>query len=476
MHWASDESDAPQGYPIDNQEDLVTVHASLTPAWDGEALPANTQLHLQYRPIDQLRPYRQNAREHPASQIAKLAKSLQRHGVVQAIVIDETGELIAGHAVLLAAKKAGIRELPCITLYGLSETDKRRLRIALNKLGDLSRFSPEGLRSEVLAIVSEEPVIDPEELGFEVGEWDVVLKAEPDADDDTLPEVRAEPRAQRGDVWKLAEHIIGCGDARDPHFLARVMASLMADAAFLDVPYNVSIGSHATRSGQHDEFAMASGEMSDDEFVAFLRVSLSVARDVTRNGGVHFLCIDHHHVDQLIAAAQPLYGVRIHICVWNKSNAGMGSLYRSKHEFIAVYRVGEAQPLNNVQLGKFGRSRTSVWDYPSVNMVGSSRAAELKWHPTVKPVALVADAIKDVTRPGDIVLDTFLGSGTTLIAAERTGRRCRAIEIDPRYVDIAIDRWVAITGGEPVLAHRDEVQAQPTDQPPAKLGWGQQND
>lgn len=457
----------------------MTVHAPLAPAWDGEALPTNSQLRLQYLSVDQLRPYRQNAREHPASQIAKLAKSLERHGVVQTLVVDEAGEIIAGHAVLLAARKIGIRELPCITLFGLGDTEKRRIRIALNKLGDLSRFSPEGLRSEVLAIVAEEPVIDPEELGFEVGEWDVVLKAEPNADDDKLPEPKAEPRAQRGDIWKLADHMIGCGDARDQAFLGRVMAGATADAAFLDVPYNVSISGHATRSGQHDEFAMASGEMSDEEFIEFLSRSLGAARGVTRDGGVHFLCIDHHHVDQLMSAARPLYGARIHICVWNKSNAGMGSLYRSKHEFVAVYRVGEAQPLNNVQLGKFGRSRTSVWDYPSVNMVGSSRAAELKWHPTVKPVALVADAIKDVTRRGDVVLDTFLGSGTTLIAAERTGRCCRAIELAPNYVDIAIDRWVAITGLEPVLVHREPPDAsQPQPQPQdahTTSGWGQQH-
>lgn len=442
---------------------------------DGEALPANDQLQVQYKPIGDIHPYGANPREHPRHQLAKLKKSIARNGVVQPLIIDEQGQIIAGHGVYLAAKQLGLRELPTVTLYGLSDTDKRRLRIALNKLGDLSRFTTEVLKGEMLAILAEEPELDVEELGFEVAEIDVLIHADADLDDDRLPEAAGEPRAKPGDIWKLGDHIIGCGDARDADFLGRVMAGVLADAAFLDVPYNVSIAGHATRSGQHGEFVMASGEMSNDEFVDFLGEALEPAKDVTRDGGVHFICIDHHHVDQVITAAQPLYGARLHICVWNKSNAGMGSLYRSKHEFVAVYRVGMAQHLNNVQLGRYGRSRTSVWDYASVNTVGTSRAAELKLHPTVKPVALVADAIKDVTRPGDVVLDTFLGSGTTLIAAERTGRRCRAIEYSPAYIDVAIERWIAITGGEPELLHRDEPRPPPVAKPAVVSGWGAAN-
>jgi DNA modification methylase len=452
----------------------MSVSASPALARDGEALPANDQLQVVYRPIGEIRPYGNNPREHPRHQLAKLKKSIARDDVVQPLIIDEQGEIIAGHAVFLAAKSLGFTQLPTVTLYGLTETDKRRLRIALNKLGDLSKFNAEILKGEMLAILADEPELDVQELGFEVAEIDLVIHADADIDDDRIPDPPGEPRAQLGDIWNLGDHVIGCGDARDANFLRRVLGDVLADAAFLDIPYNVSIAGHATRSGQHGEFAMASGEMSDDEFVRFVGEALRPAKDCTRDGGVHFICIDHHHVDQLMTAAQSIYGARLHICVWNKSNAGMGSLYRSKHEFVAVYRVGSAQPMNNVQLGRYGRSRTSVWDYPSVNMVGTSRAAELKLHPTVKPVALVADAIKDVTKPGDVVLDTFLGSGTTLIAAERTGRSCRAIEIDPHYVDIAIERWIAITGGEPELVHRQ--QAEPLAVvTPLSGGWGSAN-
>lgn len=188
---------------------------------------------------------------------------------------------------------------------------------------------------------------------------------------------------------------------------------------------------------------MASGEMTDGAFVEFLKATLAPAISVSRDGAVHFVCMDWRHMPHLMEAGG-LYGAWLNLCVWNKSNAGMGSLYRSKHELVAVYRVGETPHFNAVELGRHGRNRTNVWDYASVNT--RTRAAELEWHPTVKPAAMVADALQDVTRRGDLVLDVFLGSGTTLIAAERTGRVCRGIELDPAYVDIAIERWEAMTG------------------------------
>jgi hypothetical protein len=192
--------------------------------------------------------------------------------------------------------------------------------------------------------------------------------------------------------------------------------------------------------------------MSEAAFRHFLDESLGACAAVSRDGAVHFVCMDWRHMDDVSVVGGSVYGELLNLCVWNKSNAGMGSLYRSKHELVFVYRVGQAPHFNAVELGRHGRNRTNVWDYASVNSLQGSRRQDLALHPTVKPTALVADAIQDVTRRGDIVLDTFLGSGTTLIAAERVGRSFRGLDIDPGYVDVAVERWVAMTGGTPRLA------------------------
>jgi DNA modification methylase len=225
----------------------------------------------------------------------------------------------------------------------------------------------------------------------------------------------------------------------------------------LDPPYNVKINGHANARGRHREFAMASGEMSEAEFQGFLRESLGAAAGVSRDGAVHFVCMDWRHMGSVLAAEQGIYGQLLNLCVWNKSNAGMGSLYRSRHELVFVYRVGNAPHFNAVELGKHGRNRTNVWDYASVNSMRGSRRDDLALHPTVKPIGLVSDAICDVTRHGELVLDTFLGSGTTLIAAERTGRRFAGCDIDPGYVDVALERWSSLTGQEPVRILDREV-------------------
>jgi DNA modification methylase len=293
--------------------------------------------------------------------------------------------------------------------------------------------------------------------GFETGEIDALLNGTADPDDDVIPALPSDPRTKPGDIWVLGEHRIGCGDSRDPAFLARVVGEgCKVDAAFLDPPYNVKINGHANAKGRHREFAMASGEMTENEFRTFLAETLGAAISVSKDGAVHFICMDWRHMDDVSASCGPIYGDLLNLCVWNKSNAGMGSLYRSKHEMIFVYRVGEGPHFNAVELGRHGRNRTNVWDYASVNSFVGSRRDDLALHPTVKPTALVAAAIQDVTRRGELVLDTFLGSGTTLLAAERTGRVFRGMDIDPAYVDVAVDRWVAMTGGTPVLDRNEQ--------------------
>ena len=415
--------------------------------------PAQSRpLEVAYRPVKDLKPDPRNPRTHPPKQIDQIARNIDAFGFVNPILVDDTEVIIAGHGRLLAAKKCGLEHVPTITLHGLTDAQKKTLRIADNRLAQASGWAPELLRELMVDLQAPEVQIDLSLTGFTVGEIDVLLDEKPSApdDDDIPPEAPALPRAQVGDIWALGDHRVGCGDCRDTEFLAKVIGDgVQVDAAFLDPPYNVSIKTHANLRDKHREFAMASGEMSDTDFERFLLETLGACAGVSKNGAVHFVCMDWRHDRHLQHAGDQVYGDLLNLCIWNKSNAGMGSLYRSKHELVFVYRVGDAQHFNAVELGRHGRNRTNVWDYASVN-TGGARKAELDLHPTVKPVAMVADAIKDVTRRNEVVLDTFLGSGTTLIAAERAGRHFRGTEIDPAYVDIAIARWEAMTGLEAV--------------------------
>jgi DNA modification methylase len=411
-----------------------------------------SRLAIVYRPVGDLMPDPRNARTHPKRQIDQICASIKAFGFTNPVLADPEGRLIAGHGRLLAARLAGLAEVPVITLPGLSETQKRMLRIADNKIALNASWDVEILQQELAQLGSIDVDIDLNLTGFSTGEIDVILASAVDPDDEVIPPVPATPRTKLNDIWLLGNHRVGCGDGRDSTFLQSVIGhGARVDAAFLDPPYNVAIGGHAVSVGRHREFAMASGEMSEQEFRLFLTDTLGAAARVSRDGAVHFICIDWRHMDDVSAVGRAVYGDRLNLCVWNKSNAGMGSLYRSKHELVFVFRVGTAPHLNMVELGKHGRNRTNVWDYASVNSLRGRRSQDLALHPTVKPTGMVADAIKDVTRRGDLVLDMFLGSGTTLLAAERTGRRFRGLDIDPVYVDVAIERWSAITGLEPLL-------------------------
>lgn len=411
---------------------------------------ATHPLKVAYRPVETLAPDPRNARTHSKQQIDQIVASIREFGFTNPILVDPHGRVIAGHGRLRAAKALGMAEVPAITIEGLSEAQMRVLRLADNKIALNAGWDLDLLKVELAELAALDVDLDLTVTGFSTGEIDVVLKGTPDPDDEVIPAVPHTTRSRPGDIWVLGDHRVGCGDGRDLAFLRDVVGEKASiDAVFVDPPYNVRINGHANVRGRHREFAMASGEMSDAAFRAFLGESLGACASVSRDGAVHFVCMDWRHIDDVSAVGRSVYGELLNLCVWNKSNAGMGSLYRSKHELVFVFKVGTAPHLNAVELGRHGRNRTNVWDYASVNSLAGSRRQDLALHPTVKPVALVADAIRDVTRRGDLVLDTFLGSGTTLIAAERTGRRFRGVEIDPAYVDVAIERWAAMTGGTP---------------------------
>jgi DNA modification methylase len=413
-------------------------------------------LAIAYRPINTIKPDPRNARTHSKKQVAEIVASIRQFGFTNPLLVDVNGVIIAGHGRLLAAKSIGLDSAPTVTLPHLDEAQKCALRLADNKIALNAGWDRDLLKLELKELADLEIDFDLSVTGFSTGEIDVLLSSTGDPDDETIPAVPIQPRTRNGDIWTCGQHRVGCGDGRDLDFLRKVIGNDVAiDAAFLDPPYNVRINGHANARGRHREFAMASGDMTDEAFRAFLSETLGACASLSRDGAVHFVCMDWRHIDDVGAVGKRVYGDLLNLCVWNKSNAGMGSLYRSKHELIFVYRVGSAPHFNAVELGKHGRNRTNVWDYASVNSFIGNRREDLSLHPTVKPTALVADSIQDVTKRGDLVLDIFLGSGTTLIAAERSGRRFRGVDIDPAYVDVAIERWERITGREALKVHAD---------------------
>jgi DNA modification methylase len=410
-------------------------------------------LKVQMLSINEIKLNRRNARTHSAKQIRQIANSIAAFGFTNPLLTTEDGTLIAGDGRYRGAQLLGLAKVPVIVLAGLSPARQRALAIADNKIAENAGWDRERLAIEIpeLAGLLETEGLDVSILGFEAVEIDQLVT---DFEENTAdPEDGIDPKwckdgviSKPGDLWVLGYHRLLCGDARSAPDIARLMTRCRADMAFLDPPYNVRIGGVVGRGRtKHSEFAMASGEMSAADYVRFLGVTINAAASVSRDGALHYVCTDWRHIAELMAAAKPLYGDAINIAVWVKSNAGQGSFYRSQHEFIGVFRVGQGAHLNNIELGRHGRSRSNVWHYAGVNSFRAGRMEELRSHPSAKPVALVADAIKDCTRRGDVVLDTFCGSGTTIMAAERVGRHARALEIEPRFVDVAIRRWQAFT-------------------------------
>jgi DNA modification methylase len=408
---------------------------------------------MQWIALDALKPNPRNARTHSKKQIHQIAESITAFGFLVPILIDDSSNIIAGGGRYAAAVLLGLRQVPVIRVEGLSEAKRRALALADNKIPQNAGWDRELLASELpeltellivenldISITGFAPVeIDQIAIDFEEDPADPADAVDPKWTNDA-------PLSKRGDLWQLGQHRLLCGDARNADDLARLVGQARAAMAFLDPPYNVRV-SEVVGRGQikHAEFAMASGGLSRPSFVEFLQQSLAAAAAVSRDGAIHFVCMDWKHLGELLEAGGAAYGAMINLVVWVKTNAGQGSFYRSAHELISVFRAGTAAHLNNVELGRHGRSRSNVWNYAGVNTFRAGRLDDLKCHPTVKPVALVADAIKDCTGRGAIVLDTFCGSGTTILAAERVGRRAYAIEIEPRFVDLAIRRWQAFS-------------------------------
>jgi DNA modification methylase len=351
----------------------------------------------------------------------------------------------------------GYEQVPTIQILDLTEAQKRAYILADNRLAELAGWDEEVLAIELQYLVSADVEVDVSLTGFADAEVDLLIENLDDGageNDDELPPVDAgaTPITQPGDYWLLGTHRLHCSDARDPEAYETLMGGARAAMVFTDPPYNVPIHRHVCGLGavKHREFAMASGEMSEAAFIAFLKSVLTNMATASRDGSLHYLFIDWRHLSELLMAGRAVYDEYKSLCVWAKSNAGMGSFYRSGHELVLVFKKGKAPHVNNIQLGRFGRNRSNLWQYPSVNSLDPERRQDLVLHPTVKPVALVADALVDASNRGDIILDPFCGSGTTILAAEKTGRRAFCLEIDPLYVDVAIRRWQAATAAAAV--------------------------
>ena len=403
-------------------------------------------LRIEYKDPRGLNPRARNPRIHSAKQVRQIAASIAQFGFVSPILVDSTDGIIAGHGRVAAAKLLGMCDIPTVQVDHLSPAQIRAYVIADNKLAENAGWDRNLLALE-LQELSVELHFDVAVTGFETGEIDILIgelgQTEPEAADN-VPEIdRSKPAISRlGDLWRIGEHVLFCGDALDKISYRSVLGSKKAQMIFTDPPYNVPVAGHVSGKGKvkHREFAMASGEMTSADFTKFLKATFDRLEACSIDGSIHFICMDWRHMGEVLAAATS-YSELKNLCVWAKTNAGMGSLYRSQHELVFVLKSGKAPHINNVELGRFGRNRTNIWSYAGVNTFGKNRDAELAMHPTVKPLNLVADAILDCSKRGGIVLDSFAGSGTTLIAAEKTGRRGFGIELDPYYVDTIIRRF-----------------------------------
>ena len=402
---------------------------------------------ITHRPLATLTPWPRNARTHSTKQIRQIAASIRQFGFTTPVLIDEAGTILAGHGRVAAAKFLSLTTVPCLPLTHLSEAQKRAYVLADNKLALNAGWDEDRLAAELGALLAQDLDLEVGITGFSIPEVDALLATvapeEPDDPaDDALPEA-APARVRRGDVWQLGAHRLICGDVRDPAVLATLMAGEQARLVFTDPPYNVPIDGHASGLGRikHREFAMAAGEMSREAFTGFLQQALAPLAAHSVDGSIHYVCMDWRHLPEILAAGEAVFTELKNLVVWVKDNGGMGTFYRSRHELILVFKHGTAPHCNTFELGQHGRYRTNVWQYCGVNTQRAGRMADLARHPTVKPVHLIADALRDVSGRGEIVLDGFGGSGSTLIAAAKTGRRARLCEIDPIYCDRILARW-----------------------------------
>ena len=416
-------------------------------------------LEIDYLPVGALKPYPRNAHTHSRKQIRQIADSIKAFGFTNPLLIDRDNMILAGHGRLEAAKALGMDRVPCVRLEGMSEAQKRAYVLADNKLALNAGWDEELLALELQELLTVDDGFDIGLTGFTIAEVDGLIEGlsveEPAAPrDEEVPPLGDGPAiTQPGDVWVLGRHRLICGDSLSPAVVATLMAGETAQMVFTDPPYNVAIEGNVSGLGKvkHREFAMAAGEMTKAEFTTFLERAFRNLSAFSIDGSIHFICMDWRHMGEMQSAGERVYSELKNLIVWAKDNGGMGTFYRSRHELIFAFKKATAPHINSFELGQHGRYRTNVWTYKGMNSFGGSRNDEILLHPTVKPVAMIADAIKDVSTRNGIVLDLFGGSGSTMIAAHKTGRRGYLCELDPLYCDRIIRRWQVYARDDAVL-------------------------
>lgn len=402
--------------------------------------------------ITELKPYPKNARTHSPKQIHQIAKSIKTFGFTNPVLVDKDNCILAGHGRVEAAKLAGLTEVPVVCITHLTPAQKKAYILADNRLAELSGWDKDILKVELEEIQSIECDFDLTSTGFEAPEIDVLLAPEAPATEEntdflgkTVPS-----RVKVGDLWQLGKHKLLCADCTKTSAFKRLLGVEKADLIVTDPPYNVKISGHVRSGDNYREFAMASGEMSQNEFSQFLKGVFGLLTEYSIPGSLHYAFMDWRHIGEILTAGMSVYTTLKNVCIWNKLSGGMGSLYRSQHELVFVFKNGDTPHTNNIKLGVHGRYRTNVWDYPGIFIKNKVNKANIRLHPTVKPVGLLADILLDASPRKGLVLDPFGGSGSTLLAAERTGRQARIIEIDPHYCDVIIYRWEQQTGKKAV--------------------------
>lgn len=424
-----------------------------------------------YLPLGSIVPDPNNPRLHSSAQIDAIARSIEAFGFNAPILVDRANRVIAGHGRYEAAKRLTLEDAPVIRLEHLSEQQAKAYMLADNKLTDRSSWDDRKVAIVLKELSDIALDFEIEATGFEPPEIDLMIQSlEPDDESadsaDNFEAADGPTISHLDDLWALGSHRLLCGNALDSHAYGALLGGDKAAAVFTDPPYNVRVKGHVSGKGatKHREFPMASGELGQDAFQQFLTDAFGLMVSHSANGATFYACMDWRHDLEIGHAIRAVDCDCLNLCVWVKTNGGMGSLYRSRHELVFVFGKRGATRVNNVQLGRHGRNRTNVWNYPGMNSFArSGRTRGLDLHPTVKPIALVADAILDVTQRGDIVLDPFSGSGTTILAAERTGRLGYAIELDPGHIDTAILRWERMTGQKALHANGktfEEIRAE----------------
>ena len=429
------------------------------------------EVRLEHVPLADLLLDPSNPRRHSRQQIRAIASSIKTFGWLIPILVDAHNRIIAGHGRYEAGRLLGLESVPVIRAEHLSPKQAKAFMLADNRLAEGSEWDDAKLATVLKDLSKIDLDFGIEATGFEMAEVDLLIqKLEPPEEQsdaaDEFEFAEGPPVSRLRDLWTIGDHRLLCGDALSSTSYAALLAEERAASVFTDPPYNVRVKGHAGGKGarKHREFAMAAGEMSQGVFARFLQEVFGLIAAHSVPGATFFACMDWRHIPEIESAIQGVGCEVLNLCVWVKTNGGMGSLYRSRHELVFVFGKPGAERVNNVQLGRFGCNRTNVWNYPGMNSFARrGRTRGLDHHPTVKPIAMVADAILDVTRRGDIVLDPFCGSGTTILAAERTGRRAYAIELDPQYVDTAIERWQRMTGKTAIHASGktfDEIRSE----------------